>query len=62
MLGNMKVIVIPSIVGVLGIVPKNLDRKPDDQRENQTYPDHHTAKISLPTKKCPGDLRRLAVT
>ena len=59
---NMKVMVIPIIVRVLGTVPKNLKKRRTDQRKNRNQLDHSTANIREDTKNNPGDLKRLAVT
>ena len=49
MLWNMKVTVIPVVVGALGIVPKALGKKTgisENRRENRNHPDYNIFKIS----------------
>ena len=62
---NMRMMVIPILVGTLGTVPKwfrNTTGGTGDQRENRDHTDHSIVKIDENTEKSPGDLRRLAVT
>ena len=48
-LWNMKLTMIPIVVGALGTVPKGLEKKTlgiGNQRKNQNNPDHSIGKIS----------------
>ena len=63
-LWNMKVTVIPIVVGALGTIPKGLIKGLEDLEIKKTsvdHPDNCIIKIGQNTEKCPGDLRRLAV-
>ena len=64
-LWNMKVKVIPIVVGALGTVPKGLEKSLENleiRGRIEDHPEHCTAAICQNTQKSPGDLRRLAVT
>ena len=62
-LWNMKVTVIPVIIGALGTIPKGLVKglKDLEIRTSRDHSDNSIIKISQNTEKSPGDLR-LAVT
>ena len=69
MLWNMKVTVIPIVVGALGAIPKGLIKGLEIRLENKRtsrdtrdHQDYSIIKISQNTKHNPEDLRRLAVT
>ena len=64
-LRNMGVTLILIIIGALGTVPKGLEKRLrgiGNQRKNQYHPDYSIAEIGQNTEKCPGNLRKLAVT
>ena len=62
-LWNMKVMVIPIVIGSLGTVTKALLQVLDDlEITNGDHPNNRIVKISLNTAKSPGDFRRLSVT
>ena len=64
-LWNLRGIVIPIVTVMLEMVSKRLRRETKDivnQRKNQDYPNYRIGEFSQNTEKCPGDLRRLAVT
>ena len=60
----MKVTVTPTVIGALGTVIKQLVKRPEDlQMEGRRdHPNYIIIKIDQNTEKCPGDLKRLAVT
>ena len=64
-LSNMKMTVIPIVIGALGTIPKSLEQRLVEQeiRERiETNLDHSSVKIGLNTKKGFGDLKRLVLT
>ena len=65
-LWNMKVTVIPIVIGALATVPKGSEKKKTggtgNQGKNRNHPDHSNVKIGKNTQKSPDDLRGLAVT
>ena len=57
--------VIPVIIGVLGTIPKDLEKgtgRLRNQKKSGDHPDYSIFKIVQNTEKSPGDLKRLAVT
>ena len=61
---NMKMTVIPIVIGVLGTVTKRLIlglKYFENKRTNGDHPDNNIIYISLISEKSPGDLSRLAV-
>ena len=61
----MKVTVIPFVIGALGMIPKGLVKgagRVENRQTSREHPNYCIAKIGQNTEKCPGDLRRLAVT
>ena len=64
-LWNMKVTVIPIVTGALGTITRRLVQETGGLRNKRTCGDHLNyciIKIGQNTEKCPGDLRRIAVT
>ena len=64
MLCNMKVTVIPIVIGALGTIPKDLGKDAERVGNNRTsgdHPDNSIIKISQNTEKSPEDLKRIAV-
>ena len=63
-LWNIRVTVIPIVVGALRMVPKSLEKgwRVGNQRKNWDHPGYSIVENGQNTEKCPGDLRRLAVT
>ena len=61
---NMKVTVIPIVIGALGTVPKELLLGLEDlkMRKSGDHPNYYMTDIGQNTEKSPGDLRGLAVT
>ena len=61
----MKVTVMPIVIGALGTVTKRLVLGLEDfenEKTSRDYPNYCIIKIRQNTEKCPGDLKRLAVT
>ena len=61
----MRVTVIPIVTGTLVMIPKGLEKKPGEirnQRKNWKHTDHNMVNISQNTEKSSGDLRRLTAT
>ena len=58
---NMKMTVIPIVVGALGTIPKGTG-KLRNLRTIRNDPDYGLTKFDQNTEKSLGDLRRLAVT
>ena len=64
-LGNMKVKVIPIVIGALGTVTKRLVQGLEDlviRGYSGDHPNYSIVEIGQNTEKSPGYLRRLAVT
>ena len=63
-LGHMRAKVIPIVVGVLNMVPKSLEKEPEELEINGTIKTIQTTTLlrSARILKSSGDLRRLAVT
>ena len=64
-LWNTKVTVMPNVIGVLGTIPKGLEKVLGDLElggQVGDYLDYSIIKIDQNTEKTPCDLRRLAVT
>ena len=59
---NIKVTVIPLVIGALGTVPKDLERGMEELEIRRRIKTMQTVEIGLNTEKSPGDLRRLAVS
>ena len=53
---NMKVTVVPILVGALGTIPKETGRL-RNQRTSEEYPDYSITKIKQNTETRPGDLQ-----
>ncbi len=61
----MKVIIIPIVIGALGIITERLvtrTRGHGNKRTSGENPNYCIIEIDQNTEKSPGDLRRLAVT
>ena len=57
---NMKVTVIPIVLGALGMIPQRCRKEigeNDNQKENRSYADHSIIKIGRNTEESPGNLR-----
>ena len=64
-LGNMKVTVVPIVIGAFGTVTKGLLKALEDLNvdgREETIPNNNIIGNGQNTEKSPGDLRRLAVT
>ena len=61
-LWNMKVTIIPIVIGVLGTVTKGLLKGVGNKRTNGDHPNYCIIEIGQNTEKSPRDLKRLAVT
>ena len=64
-LWNMRVTVMPIVIGALGTVPKGLEKgtkRVGNRRTNRGHKDYNIVKSSQNTEKSPGDLRKPAVT
>ena len=64
-LGNMKVTIVPIVIGALGTITKGLLKKPGKlgiRRTGRDYPNDSIAKNGQNPGTSHGDLRRLAVT
>ena len=61
-LGNMKVTIVPIVIGALGTVTKGLSKGREDLEVGGDYPNDSIADDGQNTETSPGDLRRLAVT
>ena len=61
-LWNLKVKVIPFVIGALSTVPKRLVQTVENLEIGENHPSYSIIKISQDTEKNPGDFRRLAVT
>ena len=64
-LWNMKVTIVPIVIGALGTITKGFIKRPGGLGSWQTgrdYPNDSIAKNGQNTETSPGDLRRLAVT
>ena len=62
---NMRVTVIPIVIGVPGTVPKCLEKgngRVGNRRTSRDHPGYRIVEIGLNTEKSPGDLNRLADT
>ena len=59
---NMRVTVIPIVIGVLGTVTKRLVKGLRNKRTTGDYPNYSIVEIGKNTDKSPVDLRRLADT
>ena len=62
-LWNMRVKVIPIVVGALGAVPINLEKRLEDMEIRGRIETIHTTALEIgkSTQKSPGDLRRLVI-
>ena len=49
----MRETVVPIVVGALGTVPKDLEKRLMESEENSTHPDHNIFKIGENTKMNP---------
>ena len=59
----MRVIVIPVVVGALGIIPQSLwNRLEGNLWKNRYHLDYSNVKIGKNTQKNPGDFKRFVVT
>ena len=61
-LWNLKVSIIPIVIGALGAITKGLIKGTGRHGNNGTSIDYCIVEISQNIEKSPGDLRRLAVT
>ena len=64
-LWNVKVTVIPIVIGALGSITKRIGKGTGrfrNQRTSRDHPDYSITKIGKNTEKSPAELRRLAIT
>ena len=64
-LWNMKVTIIPIVIGALGIVTKRMSTRNgglENKRTRGDHPSYCIIEISQITKKSPGDKKKLVVT
>ena len=61
-LWNMKVTIIPIVIGAFGTVTKGLLKGLENKRMGGDHPNYYIIENGQNTEKSPGDLRRLAIT
>ena len=62
---NMKVTIIPIVIGTLGTIPRSLVKELEELKKRKSslgHPNYSIVKLGQNTEKSPGNLRRLAVT